>query len=296
MRMNWPETTYDLLAPGADLDAGLVALDTLNSWARSDSYRRMYYYGPRNAVYWMKNSALRLAFRLGMAEWRPIRVEVECRQCHGTGDYDDSMGYHWHHCRACDSTGRVSLRFLETTIGGRFRWHTPSMRVPWEVSDRISPPNPDNLPRLRYWWEDAQPVDDWTPNQPGKDLTIEEHAELLCIAETTFIDRPRTSYRVRGWDDDARVDAPFNYRLYVGELPRVCFRCGSQDVPVGGCRTSRCTISWNVHACKACEADLGSAIWDAFPYPDALLAPPSIQRWREMHLYSGRAHGDFVPV
>lgn len=106
----------------------ITPLSHLNRWARTTYEHRRDMYGATGAVYAMKNLVIRAALDERICSLRMVQVERPCKVCEGTGVYE-CLGYdgeleYYDDCRRCNSTGKVILRFAETTIES-VKWHTP---------------------------------------------------------------------------------------------------------------------------------------------------------------------------
>jgi|SRR5579872_2930358 len=240
----------------------ILAIDRLNSWVRSESYRKGHWHSsPFYAIYWLKGQAIEWADNNLTCQHEHIRAMVVCRGCSGTGKYYDSNGYTWPHCRACSSTGRHSLMFVETRIQNGPTWHIPHQKF-FRGYGKPSIP-----------WELARVAEDWKPNQVGRDMTVDEVARDLNTAEMYFTKRPH----VHETDWGERND--FAYKLYVGNTGKVCAFCGDNAEQCGyGVSFGR--ISWTDYACKKCaEPYPGVEIFSRFPLPIKLIDFPNIQAW-----------------
>lgn len=83
-----------------ELRRALRAVNYLNSWVRSDSYRHaVLSRQSRHAVYHLKRYAIEAAQNAGMATHRRVGMVATCRDCGGSGRYYDSYGYEHDHCR-----------------------------------------------------------------------------------------------------------------------------------------------------------------------------------------------------
>lgn len=256
-----------------ELTEAILAVDALNPWVRSESYRRQHVSSPKHAVYWLKRCALKAASDAGCAYSRVVATIAECHRCNGSGRYVNWDGHDCGPCRRCASSGEVGsviLYFVETHIyghGGFLElccWHSPTESFPL--------PRPEGLPGETSW----------RPNTVGKDLRPSEVAHFLNVAETAFTERPGKRYVV----DCAPVD-DFAYKLYVGETSAdICSICRSQPPKVGSFCVSRGPIGWKDHACAACDALYHRSqgrpdIFDAFPVPHELLQDANIRAWIE---------------
>lgn len=269
----------------ANLLTVIGAVDRLNSWVRSPSYRHGCYGGAIRFVYDVKVECIRRGYQEGLIDSiRLIEVPLKCRDCGGTGRYDADGHGERDHCWACGNTGTAKLRFYETRfLELSLRWHTPRDRFPWLGIDNPAAPEPPG---------------DWSPNQRGKDLTPSEAAELLLIAEGWY--RQYGPHR-RSIANEENLQ----YKLYVGNEPED--RCSLCDGPRefrldypewregSNLMVTRGRIAWTAHTCNACDAKqwATSSVWDgtryvpngpcrfaACPLPASLITP-QIRRWIE---------------
>ncbi|MEW6735019.1 MAG: hypothetical protein AB1489_27255 [Acidobacteriota bacterium] len=250
-----------------ELSQAILAVDKLNSWVRSRSYKGHYDRGPKDAVYWLKRCAL-IAAHKAQLPWSNclIDVVVKCRDCSGTGRY-----YHWDwdeefdHCYRCSNTGQARLTFVETQIdcGNIICWHTPRYKFPIygvELANKYEESN-------------------WQPNTPGKDLSPDEAAKNLNIAESYFTNRP--GIEITRWGQEYDV---FNYNLYIGKTDsRRCSLCGAM-AEERAYMVRRDRIIWEDYACDKCnqkyrEKGRSTDIFEVFPVPAYLIEHPDIQDW-----------------
>ena len=250
----------------------LEAVDRLNSWVRSTSFSGgMCAIGLRRRIYEIKGQAIEAARGEFVCSHRPLTTIATCRDCGGSGRYTDWGGHEWPHCRACESSGNVRLRFVETTILttdwriGSFRWHSPRER--WTL--------PSSLLGV-----EIEPGD-WHVNLPGRDLTLNEAARDLLACDARF---PGRSYRKLQCYDGC--DCPRHYTLYLGRANKACPHCGvaldeSNRSPVScGKRDGRAEYSFV--PCAACYARLGKTM-EIFNVgmPPELLEPEYVRAWVE---------------
>lgn len=226
------------ITPTLHADA-ILALDRLNSWVRSTSYPHLAY-GPKAWIYAMKRTVLRLAGEVKLREDRSIVVTVPCRDCGGTGRYISGWGTRFDHCYACNSSGEVALRFVESTIpaGGReIVWHTPWMKA-----------------GAMYDHENAVPVTDWVPNTPGCNMTPSEVCKALLVAEDAFATKTPRHHFDDEWGYDAAPRTIDQYDIHLGECVNatcgVCYR----PVSAGVGHTARAgRIHWRERVCGVCQ-------------------------------------------
>lgn len=200
----------------SDILAILPPLKALNSWARLPHAERMDM-DCNSAIYWLKNRVIKRAVELGMASIRIVGVERPCKTCKGTGtytwvDWNDEDNVDYQDCRRCGHTGRVLLRFAETTIAG-VRFHTPR-------------PHGAFLPIHPADWEKYESTD-WEPEKPGKPLTRPALFRALNEAERIFAGGKLIRWDMGPWRN------PMAYHLMLGEV-RECFVCGAQGQPTPG--------------------------------------------------------------
>jgi hypothetical protein len=201
------------------IQVAVPALVKLNQWARLSSEEKgeMYYAGA--AIYAMKRTIIKRAIELGMCTSRLIAVERPCKTCKGTGMYTrvdyDGEEYSYDDCRRCDSKGRVTLRFLETTICGA-RWHTPRPKL-------------DFIKFTEDEWSKAETTD-WTPEQPGAAL-----GQIDLLRSLNDVERAIFGDKLIRCDGTVWPRAnPYLYPLFLGEF-RDCFVCG-RDTTEPGCK------------------------------------------------------------
>lgn len=261
-------TTLELAYPKAIPTESLLALDRLNSWVRSKSW-----YpdgcGPKNWIYAMKGTALRQAFALGLRADRSVYYMATCRDCGGTGRYVDNTGFAHDHCWACENTGEVKLRFVESTIPAGKQliiWHSP---FPRSASGYIT--------------EAEVPVTDWKPNTPGRDMTPAEVCEALLLAEDAFAAGTPKAYMERYiGEDDLHND---QYRLHLGQCANA--RCSVCHRPVqdGTPYTARAgRILWTELVCTVCRR-LVPKVYEHFRKvpPVELTSDPAVMAWILAH-------------
>ncbi len=252
------------------LHAAIRAIALLNSWVRSPSYRDS---TAKNFVYNLKNQAVKRVHDDGLSETRTIKVKTTCRQCGGSGEYVDSYGIKWPHCRACYSSGVVALLFVETTIKVKhgpldcIRWHTPYLKHPLATGDM-------GLNAV----EDTQ----WQPNQLGESLPINEVCKCLMVAEAEFKDRPPLRYEDYGTFD------PCNYQLDFGDRPNFsCGICGRTTASTGcNYAVGSKRIIWHDRACQTCDvfySHIGGSIFERFSYPMDLFKDDNVLKWIRTH-------------
>lgn len=264
------------------LTEGIAAVDRLNSWVRSESFRNGVS-NPRDAIYDLKRQAIRAAHADGRCTHRMVRVDATCRDCGGDGRYKPWWADHaLDHCRACESTGTARLRFVETTIADPpLTWHSP-----YDYKFAVWP-----LPGVTDWYQargDELPplAEGWGVNQPGRDLSPAEAARALNMAEAAFPERVAGYWRDSGGDEF--FCDPFGYKLWVGETPEgACVLC---DGPIGdhtcGYIATLGRVCWTAHACAACDAiHRGKTIWTMLQHavPHDLIRHPDITEWIVRH-------------
>lgn len=243
-------------------------LDALNSFIRSEAHRRASVVSSLpKVVYHYKREALCELTRMQQATHRLVATSTKCRDCGGSRCYTDMNGYTHDHCWKCSSTGRVTLRFIESTIRGTTVWHTPITDAYTFIRDTSE---------MKEY-----PVLDWKVHMPGIDMTPSEVATALCDVEMVFTTRPRDiyDYHTRSLHD--------TYTIWIGETPRdSCLICGNTRGAPHCChilRTGR--LHWGGSVCKKCrEVDDGSELRDALArlLPDSLITP-AIRVWVERH-------------
>jgi hypothetical protein len=265
-----------------ELRAAITAVDALNSWVRSASFRyAMQMRSPRRAIYFLKRCALAAAHEAGLAKHHRVGVIAQCRDCSGTGQF-----YHFNsdttfdHCYRCANSGKLILYFVETRIATSsdlwcwpsWTWHTPEDQWPREWRDWL----PNEFPRPTGLTTDA----------PGKDLTPSQVAAHLNTAEEFFPQRPPLRAIHFEYQTEHRDD--FDYCLWVGRLNRHCVFCGAENAPVkddeksyGSHHLRRGKVEWGAYACPDCKNK--EDVWNRFPLPQSLLRDEAVQTWMQRH-------------
>lgn len=258
-------------ARGDALVALLPRLDAMNSFVRSEVHRRHWSFRTNIAkvVYHYKREALRELTQMQLATHRVVSVRTKCRDCGGSGYYTDSYGHTHDHCWQCRNSGRVTLRFVESTIYAGIVWHTPE-RDAYHF-------------RVSTYDQEATPVENWTVHQVGKDLTPSEVAAHMNAIEELITTQPPRVYQHCGPD----YLPHHTYSLWIGEPSReLCLICGNREGAPHcghGVRTGR--LTWTAPACKSCsDAAEGTEIFDVLArLMPADLLTPEIRAWSERH-------------
>jgi hypothetical protein len=242
-----------------EFDKIIAAMDRLNSWVRSESYRVYAFGGPRRAIYHYKSAMIRYGIdSIGGASVRRIVSSVKCRDCGGTGRYTSQYGREFPTCRACRSTGTASLEFIETKFAVGVCWHTPMSSWPFCSVNAYSL---------------AAEVDSFRPCQVGKDMAVGEVAADLHAVESFLRKIGVLSRLGQSYAED------LNYRLHLGKTKRVCGHCGSAAFlpEFGTCVVSSFNfVQWQAYAHDACYR---IKAFD-FPFrPPAVIADPRVQKW-----------------
>ncbi|WP_439392358.1 hypothetical protein ACRQ5Q_22445 [Bradyrhizobium sp. PMVTL-01] len=264
-----------MITTPADIAA---AISILNAHARA--------YGcGKEAIYAYKKVAALIDARAGIAQARPVGVLAECRNCRGTG-----LFFSWYEgqsnerCRTCSATGKVYLRFVETTISGH-RWHHPyidaglpilyaalgSPEINFDAGAR------DLINKYKDGRCERRPFEsagDWQPNAPGEKLEAERAAELLNLVEGWIstlggADVPQT------WPLDYARQCIKTYALELGCVGEACHYCGAGDIKTRFGTWSK-HLRWSHPVCKD-HADMPSTQWDKTPPLDAL--GPHARAW-----------------
>lgn len=255
----------------------LPRIDALNSYLRSPARRRGWSGSSLDrVVYHYKREALKDATNWRIAAHRLVAAVTECRDCGGSGKYVDSYGEKWPHCRRCSSSGRVKLRFIESTLDG-FIWHTP---VDHAYSFMIE----------RTWEMPEHPAVDWHVHQVGRDLDIDTVADHLLAVEAHF---PRKTPRYYAYDG-CEFDPHNTYTLYAGESdPSTCVLCTGAMIESEGKYPHRLCVStgrvqWSTTICDACytaaNATSAANVFKAAAarFPESLWTP-ALRHWAACH-------------
>lgn len=155
----------------------LSTLDRLNSWVRSEPDWQL-----RSAlkpvIYAVKTDAILATSKQWHIGLRRVYVTKPCRACNGTGIWESFYDSSNVPCRTCGATGKVMLKFVETTIGP-IRWHIPATRWNSSSLDVYVP-----FPSFAYDFssDHYELADGWEPNQPGRTLTPDRvERDMLII-------------------------------------------------------------------------------------------------------------------
>lgn len=251
----------------------IAAISVLNAHARAYGFAR-------EAIYQYKSLAALISAVAGTANARPVATMAKCHYCSGTGLFHD-----WYNgptddpCRKCARTGRVHLRFVETTIDGH-AWHHPWERQGREIlSFALGRANIFYANRmLRIEREGVPPEEmifgdlgDWKPNTPGEKLPPERAAELLNLIEDWVNQVSRINGSLHWPLKCAQIEGG-KYRLNLGRLGARCHVCGSDDVRLGRGHIQK-WFEWSVPVCRVHEAS------DDLNFPESAMTP-AIAKWR----------------
>lgn len=248
----------------------LEAVDRLNSWVRSESFKRgTHWSGVRRHVYQIKRMAIARAQREFVCLHRPHSTLVTCRSCGGSGKYTDWDGRAWPNCRACGSKGIVKLDFVQTQIlvpqpyGQTFTWNSP--RDKWGLpADRLG----EELTGI------VMQVD-----EPGTDMSIDDAARDLLLCDATF---PRQY----GWCSEF-CDCEKHYALYLGRADGRCAHCGdaAPEDQATNCGKTIGRVNFSFAVCKPCylaKRSTSAALFDV-GIPEELLRGEHVRRWVELN-------------
>lgn len=248
------------------LEAALAAMDILNSAARSQSGR-----APRRAIYWLKSRyAIRDAVMAGLlTKMCAVQVTTKCSRCRN-GIYVDWDGHDRGTCYTCNGRAKVTLKFIETEMAGKYRWHTPLEHSSWH-----------GWPADDLEFVESQ---DWTVNQPGKEVSLVELVTALNIVETYWPQwRKHSPYELSRDEWDSQRHYIFRYGLNLGRSPEGCVLCGGPHATYA-MTTVNPGLEYARSLCESCGKGLDEATWAklaALPLPEL---HPEIQLWRERHM------------
>lgn len=280
------EILFDALAPAEVL----TSMDALNSHARAHGC------GSR-AVYAYKTLISMHAALIDAAEIKLILTKVKCRSCGGTGRF--TFDWEWtsspprsDRCRTCRATGYVTLRFVQSTFGGRspgeptVRWHHPCpgsgndiLQAAWGLSHFDSNITGDevavleNGTRRAVEWEGP---DGWAPNQGGVKLIGAAAAHHFNVVEPWICDLTFPSGSMLWWRKSTALLEMKAYALDLGSLTGPCWRCGT-DEGLRGYHVSHIgrDFEFSVPICVPCDTDPGR--WPKVPPATAMT--PEITSW-----------------
>lgn len=214
-----------------------IAISTLNSHARSVIGWPS---DVRGVIYDYKAFAAMLNAHAGRIEARPIGLMAKCRYCDGSGRFISwDYGQTDEACRKCSRTGKVYLRFLETTVEGE-RWHHPwhqkGHEIYWLAQGRPKIEYDEGSRSLILRRENGARAEipfgspgDWKPNIPGERLEVERLAELLNQVEDWLLGIGYIDSDIR-WRLATAQRAVTSYSLDLGRIGSTCHVCGSTQV------------------------------------------------------------------
>lgn len=255
----------------------------LNSWVRSQAHRDWGWMsgGIESAIYYYKNEMLEALAAANRATVRMIYSNVACNRCGGTGIYEGDDDMDWQvACRACEHTGRVTLRFYETTLDNNMVFHTPYPKAGIELTRlarRMHNIADDDAERYLKLYSAALHVE-WQPNQIGIDRTPQQVAESLNLVEYMFFgSKFPTAYEIPRWTQDRDF---FYYKLPLGRTAPHCVYCSRSEPPLRGywCGQSNQLCVWLDWRCETHAKEFGSFTFEPNSYA-TLTAPEPIRVW-----------------
>lgn len=250
------------------------AISVLNAHARAFGFGK-------EAIYGYKKFAAMCDAIAGIAHPRPVGVMVTCHNCSGTGRfisfYDGPTN---ERCRTCSASGKVYLRFVETTVRGHV-WHHPWASGGREIfSAALGEPEifyDAGGRELQITWPDGrqerrpfESVGDWKPNTPGAKLDVETAAELFNRVEAWItalygVIDPRLV-----WPRERARQAVGTYPLELGRVGDICHYCGGGACKINSGIWTR-HLRWSWPTCEPCSAD--AERWKDKTLPVHVLGP-----------------------
>lgn len=247
------------------LGDSIQAMDRLNSWVRSKSFRHgLSGMTLQRHIYRAKGDAIRSAHSQYEISHRPFTFLAKCRSCNGTGVFTHEYCYgseaDTSPCRTCSRSGVVRLDFVETRIWleAPICWHSPRHSFPLSPYVLGVETNPG----------------EWTPNQPGREMTPDEAArDLLLIDEQWPVSR-WVSFHDRF------------YELYIGESVETCAHCGVGILPGDHrCGSHRSNVGFTFAACDRCRKAMTTEALFNVQVPQQLIdTQPNVQAWMRQRL------------
>lgn len=252
-------------------DAAIRAIDLLNGWARGN-------FAMGCAIYRYKNDAIRIALKERVCVEHYVKHRVTCRDCRGTGRYENSYGDKWPHCRKCSNTGVVHLEFVETSIPlaeGIVRWHSPMRGYPYSDETYVAYAN-----RIR-----ARPLafaTTWRPNLPARALEVESVASALTTVEAWWWGAPDGFFSggaVPAYTKDIYAASLLDPVLDLGRAVAVCRSCKKKESAVKGAWYHQSTypVEWSAFCCDSCRTRVFEDKFPHFVVPEKLTPPPVIE-------------------
>lgn len=286
------------LAVPDDLVEALPAMHRLNSHARSARGAM------QRAIYAYKEL---LAIDLGCRDLigaRLVGVVTKCLNCDGTGKfiswYDGPTG---EPCRTCGRTGRVTLKFVETTTPDGAAWHHPYdkatdiLRAAWGHGEMdYEGPGVSGAYVFKGGMKDGRPAifefaDGWRPQQPGMRLESDALARDLTLVERWIEDVARIPRRETPvpqrfpWAIEKARAAVRSYDLDLDQPPGPCLICSgdvaADDISFGFVQNY---LHWRRKVCRPCyEAASADGRYGAgkldLPMPPPEQLTPAIVTW-----------------
>lgn len=271
-----------------------MTADVIAALIKLNSHARAYGCG-KHAIYAYKTLVAAQLIAANEATVFLRQWTGQCDHCRGTGRYVDSYGERWPHCRRCASTGRVTLKFVETELLGGPTWHCPfdangdgrhlaalAGAAMWDGEKGRWTNRDGNEP---IFWNVAN---GWTPKQRGEQLTPDDAALALNTVEAWVLTLDVLPHATPYWLLTAAKREMRGYHLDVGRIGLTCWYCGRPDIVTGFCRSGP-PFTWCAPVCAEHEK-MPVSLWPAKEaLPDWVLTPP-LMEWRERHARMG-----FVP-
>lgn len=253
---------------------------------RLNGHARAYGFG-KHAIYRYKTLAAALLVVGGEAKAQLVLWSGTCGHCGGTGRYVDSYGERFPHCRQCESSGRVTLKFVETTLPDGVVWHHP-----WKYDQ--GGVEIGDLAGLARWdasgrqgWRDAkgnEPIfwnvgSNWHPRQSAEQLLPDDAATSLNTVEAWALACVLPPSNTLHWMRERALREMRGYVIDLGRVGLRCFYCESPDIAVGLGRSGP-PFSWSAPVCRE-HSRYEPSLWPTV-LPEWVMTPPLVE-WKRRH-------------
>jgi len=220
---------------------------------------------------------------------RLLKHEATCRYCDGTTVYRDWDGYSRGVCFRCKG-GKVTLRFLETTLPNGRVWHHPFEHGGWEIASMAGLYEWDSVRGQNVYRvngveqpEEWHAATDWAPNQPAVRLDPDRAAALLNLVEpwVTEITSMAGPWR---WQAESALREMRGYRIDLGRVGAKCWYCDSTEIVIGLGRMGY--FDWAAPVCEA-HSKMPVEMWPtSHVLPESALTP-ALNEWLVRHRQIG---------
>lgn len=270
-----------------------VSTEVLSALHRLNTHARAYGSGKR-AIYAYKTLVAGLLVHLGEASAQLVQWTGTCGHCSGTGRYVDSYGEKFPHCRQCASSGRVTLKFVETTLPDGVVWHHPwtNDQGGIEIGDLAGLSRWQS--REPYGWRDAKGnesifwnvASNWQPRQPAERLVPDDAATALNAVEAWLLASVLPPSNTLHWMRERALREMRGYVIDLGRVGLGCWYCESVEIVCGLSRPGP-PFAWSAPVCRE-HSKHDPALWPNV-LPEWAMTPPLVE-WKRRHDAVGFCH------